>query len=152
MQAIGSRDTAIYSYGNTSPANSIQAEPSQQKNTTVDDATSQNRPTIENSKYDLTNITPKEITELSAKLYEEGTIDIHQMVGLFATSLQYQHPPNSEGMYLEKNANNQPFNLLEHIEQEKGPIKGSNESLLEILSGLQNAYEAGSYEPLDVHA
>lgn len=150
MQAIGNRDTAIYSHSHKSSVQQ-KAQTSNDISATKD-AVSTDTPKIENSKYDLTNITPREITEFSAKLFEEGVIDIHQMVGLFATSSQYQYPPNSEGVYLEQNANNEPFNLIEHIKQEKGPIKGDSESLLEILSGLQNAFETGGYERLDVQA
>ncbi|MFT5707235.1 MAG: hypothetical protein ACI9ES_001526 [Oceanospirillaceae bacterium] len=50
--------------------------------------------TIVNSGYDLTRMTPSEITTLSAKLYEEGKIEIQQMVRLHAISINYQHPPS----------------------------------------------------------
>ncbi len=104
--------------------------------------------------YDLTHMTPDEVTTMSASLYAEGKIDIHQMVRLHSVSLQQQHPTNIEGIYTDANANNEPFNLLAKVEQrqQESPLMNQSKPLMEILLGLQNSLEVENYKALDVRA
>lgn len=101
---------------------------------------------------DLTAVTPKEVMGLAASLFEEGTIDIHQMVGLYAISSQQQYPPMPGGSDFAASANNEPFNLLERVEDHPAgrPAQGQDRPLLEILIGLQNALEVEQQQSIDL--
>lgn len=97
---------------------------------------------------DLTAVTPKEVMGLAASLFEEGTIDIHQMVGLYAISSQQQYPPMPGGSNFEASPDNDPFNLLKKVEEH--PVQGQDRPLLEILIGLQNALEVEQQQSIDI--
>ncbi len=101
---------------------------------------------------DLTAVTPREVMGLAASLFKEGTIDIHQMVGLYAISSQQQYPAMPGGSDFEASANNEPFNLLERVEEHSAlrPEKGQDRPLLEILIGLQNALEVEQQQSIDI--
>lgn len=103
---------------------------------------------------DLTAVTPKEVMGLAASLFEEGTIDIHQMVGLYAISSQQQYPPMPGGSDFEASPDNDPFNLLQKVEEHSAlrPEQGQDRPLLEILIGLQNAMEVEQQQSIDLRA
>ncbi len=157
MQPIGNRNATPYAQTERqTQATSAQpkAKETEKPSATATDVVAVEGTVLTRPYYDLTRMTPDEVTTLSASLYAEGKIDIHQMVRLHSVSLQQQHPTNIAGIYTDANANNEPFNLLAKVgqRQQESPLMDQRKPLMEILLGLQNSLEVENYKALDVHA
>jgi hypothetical protein len=150
MQAIGNKMMASYSYPereeSLTPLASTPTVLSEKKISAVQ------RTTVVINGYDLTNIKPDEVTTLSAKLYAEGKIEIQQLARLHSIAINNRHPPSLLGIHNEGNANNEPFNLLQQVveKQEESPLKDQKKPLIEVLTGLQNAFLIEKYNAIDI--
>lgn len=155
MQPIGSQNTTPYT--TKAPPSSLQeaSSASDKKASFLKEGTkvqASSGVVIKAPKHDLTNIKPNDATQFAAQLFEDGVINIHQMVGVFAIAGSQMFPPVPGGVTNVESINHDPFNLMEKVQErsENHPAAQEYSSLLEIFQGYQNRHEISKYSSINI--